>query len=221
MRILLDGIMASLPPSRIVSLTPVASELICIFGGIDQIVGRDDHSTFPPALVEKPALGSGVHRTISAKKVLELYPDVVVTGRRFPQEEFEEIDIAGIPLVIIGTGCGFGVLMSNIRTLGELTSAEEKAGDLTRFLERYANLIRDRTEGLNIEHRPLVYNECAFKRYIIKTCTAADEGIAIAGGANIACDEDPGRLAVSEEWVIRNNPGCDHLSDFLHVTGNR
>ncbi len=194
------------PPGRIVSLTPIASELICIFGCIARIVGRDDHSTFPPALGEKPAVGSGVYRTISAKRVLDLDPDIVVTGRRVPQEEFEKIGSAGVPVVVIGTGCELEALITNILTLGKRMAAEKKAGELVDFLERYANLIRDRTGDLNIEGKPRVYNECAFRRYITKTCTTADEVISIAGGTNIAPDEDLGRLEVSGEWVIRSNP---------------
>ena len=194
------------PPGRIVSLTPIASELICIFGCIDRIVGRDDHSTFPPALGEKPAVGSGVYRTISAKRVLDLDPDIVVTGRRVPQEEFEKIGSAGIPVVVIGTGCELEALISNSWNLGRMLATEKKTGELVDFLERYANLIRDRTGDLNIEGKPRVYNECAFRRYITKTCTTADEVISIAGGTNIAPDEDLGRLEVSGEWVIRSNP---------------
>ena len=194
------------PPGRIVSLTPIASELICIFGCIDRIVGRDDHSTFPPALGEKPAVGSGVYRTVSAKRVLDLDPDIVVTGRRVPQEEFEKIESAGIPVVVIGTGCELEALISNAWNLGRMLATEKKTGELVDFLERYANLIRDRTGDLNIEGKPRVYNECAFRRYITKTCTTADEVISIAGGTNIAPDEDLGRLEVSGEWVIRSNP---------------
>jgi len=194
------------PPDRIVSLTPIASELICIFGCMDRIVGRDDHSSFPPGLGEKPAVGSSIRKTISAKRVLDLDPDMVVTGRRVPQEEFEKIESAGIPVVVIGTGCELEALISNVQTLGRMVAAEKKAGELVEFLERYANLIRDRTGSLNIEGKPRVYNECAFGKYTTKACTAADEGITLAGGVNIAHDEDLGRLAVSEEWVIRNNP---------------
>jgi iron complex transport system substrate-binding protein len=194
------------PPGRIVSLTPIASELICILGGLDRIVGRDDHSTFPPGLCEKQAVGSSIRRTISAKRVLDLDPDMVVTGRRIPQEEFEKIESAGIPVVVIGTGCELDALIKNIQSLGEMLAAEKKAGELVDFLQRYKNNILERTRKLDIESKPRVYNECSFRKYITKACTAADEGITLAGGENIAHGEDPGRLAVNEEWVIKNNP---------------
>ncbi|OPY53671.1 MAG: Cobalamin-binding protein precursor [Methanosaeta sp. PtaU1.Bin060] len=194
------------PPKRVVTLTRIASELICIFGCIDRIVGRDNHSSFPPGLDLKPAVGSSMRKTISSKKVLDLDPDVVITGRRIPPEVFDEIESAGVPVVIIGTDCELEALMSNIRKLGTMMAAEKRAGELADFIERYASLITDRTGKLEIGEKPRVYNECAFGKYTTKTCTAADEGIALAGGVNIAHGECLGRLAVSEEWVIRNNP---------------
>jgi len=132
--------------------------------------------------------------------VLDLNPEVVVTGRRVPEEEFEKIESAGVPVVVIRPGCELDALISNARTVGEMVAAEKKAGELVDFLERYARLIMDRTGSLSVEGKPRVYNECAFGRYTTKACTAADGCIALAGGVNIAHGEDLGRLAVSEEW---------------------
>jgi len=194
------------PPNRVVSLTPIASELLCIFGCIDRIVGRDDHSTFPPILGEKPSVGSSIRKTISAKRVLDLDPDLVITGRRVPQEEFEKIESAGKSVVVIGTGCELEALVNNVLSLGEMMAAERKAEELAEFLERYVSLIRDRTGKLDIENNPVVYHECAFGKYAPKACTAADEGIALAGGLSIAQGEAPDRSAMGGEWVAGNNP---------------
>ena len=197
---------APMPPERIVSLTPIASELICVFGYIDRIVGRDDHSTFPPILGEKPAVGSSIYKTISAERVLALEPDVVVTGRRIPQEEFEKIESAGIPVLVIGTSCELEALLGNIQTLGKLLASEKKAKELVDFMKRYADLIKERTQDLDIKDKPQVYHECAFGKYAPKACTAADEGITLAGGAYIVRDEASDRSGVGGEWVARNNP---------------
>ncbi|KUK44931.1 MAG: Periplasmic binding protein [Methanothrix harundinacea] len=115
----------SRPPDRIVSLTPSASELICILGGMDKIVGRDDHSSFPPGLDEKPPLGSGVRRTIRVEEVLDLDPDVVVAGRHIQPETFEKIESAGVPVVVVGTSCETESLIKNVRSLGEMMDARE------------------------------------------------------------------------------------------------
>ncbi|MFB3766224.1 MAG: hypothetical protein ACE14P_13395, partial [Methanotrichaceae archaeon] len=40
-------------------------------------LGRDDHSNFPPGLIDKPVVGSNIRKTISAGRVLDLDSDVV------------------------------------------------------------------------------------------------------------------------------------------------
>jgi iron complex transport system substrate-binding protein len=195
------------PPSRIVSLTPSASELICLLGGIDEIVGRDDHSSFPPGLDEKPPLGSGIRNTINVEGVLDLDPDVVVAGRHIAPETFEKIESAGVPVVVVGTCCEVESLIRNVRALGEMMDANEKAEELVDFVQRYANLVLSRTKDLEIDDKPRVYHECAFGKY--KTTgagTAADLCIALAGGANIAADELSDKQIVSGDWVAEKNP---------------
>lgn len=194
-------------PSRIVTLTPSASELICLLGGIDKIVGRDDHSSFPPGLDEKPPLGSVIRKTINVEGVLDLDPDVVVAGRQISPEAFEKIESAGVPVVIVGTSCEMESLISNVRALGEMMDSREKAGELVDFIQRYVDLVLSRTKDLEIGDKPRVYHECAFGKY--KTTgagTAADLCITLAGGMNIACDEAPSKSVVGGDWVAEKNP---------------
>lgn len=201
------NISAPISPARIVSLAPAASELICIFGGIDRIVGRDDHSTFPPTLNDKPALGSSIKKTINVELVLDLHPDVVVTGGHISPKILEKIRSSGTPVVSVGTSCELESLIKNILILSEMMGAEKTADELIEFLKGYANLIRKRTNGLDPKDRPRVYHECAFSRYkTTATCTSANECIDLAGGANIAKDEPPGKSVVSGKWVDANNP---------------
>jgi len=212
---------ASHPPGRIISLTPSASELICLLGGMDEIVGRDDHSRFPPALDEKPPLGSSIRKTINVEGVLDLNPDVVVAGRHISPETFEKIESAGVPVVVIGTSCEVASLVRNVRALGEMMDAREKAEELVDFVQKYANLILSRTRDLDIDDKPRVYHECAFGKY--KTTgagTAADLCIAIAGGANIAHDELLDKQVVSGDWVAKKNPDIiiSQVSSLVHPT---
>jgi iron complex transport system substrate-binding protein len=197
----------SRPPDRIVSLTPSASELICILGGMDKIVGRDDHSSFPPGLDEKPPLGSGVRRTIRVEEVLDLDPDVVVAGRRLPPGTLEAMEAAGVPMVVVGTSCETESLIKNVRSLGEMMDAREKAEELVDFVQRYTTLVLRRTKDLEAVDKPQVYHECAFGKY--KTTgagTAADLCITLASGLNIANDDFLEKQVVSGDWVAGKNP---------------
>jgi len=198
---------APCPPERIVSLTPVASELICVFGGLDRIVGRDDHSNYPPGLDEKPALGSSVRKTIRVEQIVGLRPDVVVMGGHISPQTVESIKSSGIPVFFVGTSCELRSLIKNARILGGMMDAGKRTGELIEFLEGYTNLVMKRTRDLELKDRPRVYHECAFERYkTTATCTSANECITLAGGVNIAHDEVPGRSDVRGEWVAMNNP---------------
>ncbi|NPV62311.1 MAG: ABC transporter substrate-binding protein [Methanotrichaceae archaeon] len=194
-------------PGRIVSLTPSASELICLFGGRDRIVGRDDHSNFPPGMDEKPALGSCIRRTVNVERTLKLNPDLVVTSGHISPETLNMIKASGIPVVAVGGNCDLKGVINNIKLLSGILDAGNEAGELVEFVENYTNLVMERTRNLGIKGKPRVYHECAFKKYkTTATCTSANECIAIAGGINVAQDEAPGASFVSGEWVAASNP---------------
>lgn len=211
------------PSKRIVSLTPTASELICVFGGLDRIVGRDDHSTFPPGLADKPALGSSIKRTIEARRVLDLDPDVVIVSRHFLPEVYREIESTGVVMFSVGTSCELNDLMNNIKIIGEINGSEKRAKDLSSFLKRYEDLIRERIGCLDPNGLPGVYHECAFARYkTTASCTSADSCISFAGGRNIACNVPSGKSVVNEEWVAKKNPDIiiTQISSLSPEAGN-
>lgn len=210
-------------PKRIVSLTPTASELICVFGGLKSIVGRDDHSTFPFCLLDKPALGSSIKKTIASRRVLDLDPDVVIVSRHFSPEVYKEIESAGVAMFSVGTSCELKDLMNNIQIISKITNSENRAKDLTIFLKRYQDLIIERISGLDPNGLPWVYHECAFARYkTTASCTSADSCISFAGGRNIACGGPLGKSIVNGEWVAKNNPDIiiTQISSLSPEAGN-
>jgi len=205
---IVDGINRSVevlcPPERIVSTAASASEFICIFGGMDKIVGRDEYSTFPPGLEEKPVVGS-YSKTTNVELALDLDPDVVLADTSMLPETIEQIEEAGVPVVIIGSIWWLDSLMYNIRLIGEMMGDQEKADELIAFMQEYVDLIKVRTKELDESEKPLVY----YDRSEYYTCAAGspeDEHITLAGGINIAHNEPVERLIVSPEWVLETNP---------------
>ena len=192
------------PPERIVSTTASASEFICIFGGMDNIVGRDKYSTFPPGLEEKPIVGS-YSKTTNVELVLDLNPDVVISDTSMLQETIEQIEEAGVPVVVVGMNCELDSLMYNIQVIGDMMGNQEKAEELNEFIQEYVDIIQERTEDLNEDEMPLVYHECReYKSNAIGS--PKDDHITFAGGINIAHDEPVERPVVSAEWVLEKNP---------------
>jgi iron complex transport system substrate-binding protein len=192
------------PPERIVSTTASASELICIFGGMDDIVGRDEYSTFPPGLEDIPVVGS-YSKTTNVELVLDLDPDVVISDTSMLPETIEQIEEAGVPVVVVGMNCELDSIMYNIQVIGEMMDDQKKAEELTEYIQGYVDLIQERTEGLDESEKPRVYHEC--REYKSNADgTPKDEHIDLAGGVNIAHDESVERPIVSAEWVLENDP---------------
>ena len=71
----------SKPPSRVVSLSPSITEIICSLGFCDKLVGVDKYSNYPPKVLELVKEGKitvvGGYWNPDAEKILALKPDVV------------------------------------------------------------------------------------------------------------------------------------------------
>ncbi len=192
----------SCPPERIVSTTASALEFVCIFGGMDNIVGRDKYSTFPHGLEEKPVVGS-YSKTTNVEMVLDLDPDVVISDTSMLPETIEQIEDAGVPVGIVGMNCQLDPLMYNIRVIGEMMDDQETAEELNEFIQEYVDIIRERIEDLDEDEKPLVYHEC--REYKSNAAgTPKDEHITFAGGINIAHDEPVERPIVSADFFLEN-----------------
>lgn len=192
------------PPERIVSTAASASELICILNGKDSIVGRDKYSTFPPVLEDIPVVGS-YSKTINVELVLDQNPDLVIADTSILPVTIEQIETAGVPVLIVGRNCQIEPVIYNIRLIGQIMDDEETAEELIEFMEGYLDLIEERTKDLKDEEKPLVYHECREYKSNANG-TPKDQHIIFAGGINIAHEDEVERPIVSGEWVLERNP---------------
>ena len=69
------------PPSKIVSLSPTATEMLFAIGAGDQVLAIDDQSNYPPEALEKPHDLSSFEPNVEA--VAALKPDLVVIADDF------------------------------------------------------------------------------------------------------------------------------------------
>ena len=69
------------PPSRIVSLSPTATEMLFAIGAGGQVMAVDDQSTYPPEALQKPHELSSFEPNVEA--IAALQPDLVVMADDF------------------------------------------------------------------------------------------------------------------------------------------
>ena len=107
------------PPYRIVSLVPSLTELVCVLGRADHLVGVTRYCTEPSAVVARlPRLGGTKDPDVLA--VVDLAPDLVlVNAEETRREDFQAL-----------TDASLNVLVSFPRTLAEAERSIERLGEV-------------------------------------------------------------------------------------------
>lgn len=85
------------PPARIVTLLPSLTETVCVLGACGRLVGIDDFSNWPAAVLKLPRLG-GVD-DVRIESVVALRPDLVLlpsSARALPRLEALGVPVLGL-----------------------------------------------------------------------------------------------------------------------------
>lgn len=121
---------------RIVTLACSNTEIVCALGCEDQLVGVDDHSDYPEAVVAKlPRVGPELG--IDIAKVAALQPDLVLASLTVPGHErvIANLEEAGIPF-IAPEPVSLQDVHANICTIASLLSIPEHGAALAAQMER-------------------------------------------------------------------------------------
>jgi iron complex transport system substrate-binding protein len=198
----------TLPVERIISIAEGrSSELICAFGDVAKIVGRDGLSTFPSYLSQIEEVASSSYNP-NVELLLEKKPDVVIAGSmlNLVPGVRDKIEAAGVPVIIDSPG-NPDRLIPFISNLGIILDKKDKAEEIVEYIDQYCQLVQKRTRGVEAENKPSVffewrgipYNSCSAEGLFHQTLVAA-------GAVNIAAGEPIDYPKVNAEWVFMRNP---------------
>jgi len=174
-----------LPPRRILSLVPSASETLVSLGAIGLLVGRTDFDT-SAALSHLPSVGGGLNPNPEA--ILALEPDLVIrfAGGSDPSTPLR-LDRMGIPHLAIQPN-GIRDIRKSILDLGLVTGRQEEARALLARMDETLSDIRER-----VSHRPPVrvgYLLGGTPPWVAGPGSYIDELLGVAGGENVFSDVD-------------------------------
>ncbi|MGC8905324.1 heme/hemin ABC transporter substrate-binding protein [Thermus sp.] len=126
---------------RIVSLDGITTEILFALGAGDRVVGRDDTSYYPPEVLKRPSVGHQFR--LSAEAILSLRPTLVI-GREDvrPKEVVEQLERAGVAVVLVPTEPSVEGAKAKIRTVAQAVGRVEQGEALVRSLERDLLLLR-------------------------------------------------------------------------------
>lgn len=189
-------------PERVVSLASSATEVMFAIDAGDKVVGVDKYSTYPEEVTELPNLGSG--SSLDMEKLIELEPDLVVIWY-FYGEAIENIEQRGINVMAINPA-SVSDIYDEIGQLGTILGVEESAQDVIDDLQTRISGITDYVDTIPVEDRPMVYYETSQPFKSLNADTFTGELISMAGGVNIAADQESRYPVLSSEWVIQEDP---------------
>jgi ABC-type Fe3+-hydroxamate transport system substrate-binding protein len=132
-------------PHRVVCLVPSVTDTVFALGSGDDVVAVSDYTTFPPAALKKPSIGSLVKPSIET--ILSFHPDLVV-GTSIPgsTETAAQLKSVGVPVYLVDPQGLPGILRS-VKSVGEALNRVPQADALDLSLSRRIAAVKARTAG--------------------------------------------------------------------------
>ena len=194
-------------PSRIVSLSPTATEMLFAIGAGGEVVAVDDQSDYPPGVPTTEL--SGYEPNVEA--IVEYEPDLVVATSA---GSLKSLDDLGVPLLVQTAASDLDDAYRQFEQLGEATGrADEAAEEVARIESRIAEIVAGVPDH---EKPPTYYHELDDTYFSVTSETFIGQLYALAGFENIA-DEAKGAGTgypqLSAEYIIEADPDFVFLGD--------
>ena len=197
-------------PTRIVSLSPTATESLFALGAGPQVIAVDDQSDYPKS-APKTAL-SGFTPNVEA--VAAYRPDLVVVAFD-PKDLVSALTKLGIPVLYHKPAATMPGAYQQISQLGRVTGRRAQAGALVaRMKGQIAGIVAKRKRSAA---GASVYHELEPSLFSATSGTFVGRVYALFGLRNIA-DAAPGGTdypQLSPEFIISSNPDLVVLADTV------
>ena len=198
-------------PTRIISLSPTATETLFAIGAGSQVVAVDDQSDFPKSAPQTPLSGF----TPNVEAIAAYRPDLVVIAYD-PKGLSGALGRLGITVLHQDGAKSFKGAYQQIRQLGLVTGRELRAAKLvTSMRSRIARIVADAKkarDGLT------VYHELTPDLYSVTSKTFIGQVYTALGLRNIADAADGagfGYPQLSSEYVVSASPDLIVLADTV------
>lgn len=191
-------LLAATPPTRIISLAPASTEILCSLGAIDQIVGRSQFCDFPPQTQNIPVVGGFDGKTLNAETILSFNPDFVYLTKNMHDFLIPVLSSNNISWYLSDSN-SIGQIAQEIKLIGQITGHQEKGESISSSI-----LGSFQTFKQNSPEKPVsVYWEIWNPPYMsVGQLSFIDEIITLAGGTNIFHNIEQNYPVVSDESII-------------------
>ena len=201
------------PVERIISLAPSNTEIAFALGLGDRLVGVSDWSDYPPEALDIQKVGTGTEGNLEL--IVSLEPDLVLAIGGEPVPEINALlrDL-GIAVLVLAAGDLEGIY-HDIELVGQAAGVEEVAEELVEDMrQRIAAVTSAVSAAADL---PLVFYELdaadPTRPWTAGAASWHDDFIALAGGTNLAADQQNAWVQISAEEIVARNPDIIVLGD--------
>ncbi|MGZ4740285.1 MAG: ABC transporter substrate-binding protein [Ilumatobacteraceae bacterium] len=196
--------------SRIVSLSPTATEMLFAIGAGNQVLAVDDQSNYPPEALQKPHDLSGYQPNVEA--IAALKPDEILIGDDSSGLS-KQLDALGLKTWVGAAATSFDGVYQQIEQLGALTGhVAEAAALVSKMQTEIAAAVNDAPKPA----KPLTYyHELDNTYYSVTENTFIGQVYALFGLQSIADMQEVSSdyPQLSAEAIISANPDFIFLAD--------
>ena len=204
-------------PQAILSISPSTTEILFAVGAGDQVIGREDMSTYPEEATALPSIGS-LWGDLPTEAILAMEPDLVVAAEIISAEQVAALQELGLQVYWQANPTNYDELWDNLRDFGTLTGHEDETETLVTELAARVDAVNQAIMPLS--YRPVVFYELdatdPANPWTAGSGTFIDLIINTAGGFNAAMELQGDYTQISSEQLIDVNPQIILLSDALY-----
>lgn len=201
------------PLTKIVSLAPSISEMVCAAGVCDKLVAVDAYSNYPESLVDLEQVGN-FSGELDLETILSLEPDLILAAEITAPEQVKSLEDLGIPVYQFKNPTDLDSMSDYFAEFGEVLDEEETmetaAADFAARLDAVRETLKD-AEPIRVFYEIDASDPAS--PWTTGAGTFIDSLITLAGGANIAASQDGDWLQVSVEFLLESDPEMIVLAD--------
>ena len=197
-------------PTRIVSLSPTATEVLYAVGAGDQVVAVDDYSNFPQEAVDLGTALSGYEPNVEA--IAGYAPDLVIIAYD-TTSLIDQLNALSIPVFMAEAVTSIDAAYEQIENIGLLTGHAAEAVALTESMRAQ---IEEAVAGVTLPAEPLsYYHELDNTLYSVTSNTFIGSVYSLFGLRNIADNVEAGNdyPQLSAEVIVSSDPDLIFLAD--------
>ena len=201
-------------PSKIVSLTPAATEIVYAIGAGSKVVAKvEDLANYPPAAASIPVVAT--FKGVDVEKIVSLGANLVISGgANFGQgDAVEQLRRANVPVLVVGPTTTSGVL-TDIRFIGQATGDSTSANALADSMATAFATIKTATAG--IAHPKVFYEiDASGAIYTAAKGSFLEELLDLAG-ADPVTTGSAAAYDIPLETLVTANPTLILLGDAMY-----